>query len=69
MPAMPAHVFTMRLTERAERVITRAAKRRGMPVSSYVREVALEQARRENAAHRQARAIRHAAVEAAEEGV
>lgn len=67
MPATPAHVFTMRLTARAERVLARAAKRRGMPVSTYVRTVALEQALRENAAHRQARLIRRMAVETAED--
>ena len=69
MPDAPGRILALRLPARADRVLARAAKRRGLPLSTYIRTVALEQARRENAAHRQARVIRHAAVETAEEGV
>lgn len=63
MPAHPTSVFALRLTPTAERVLARAAKRRGLPLSTYIRTVALEQARRENAAVRQARIIRQSAIE------
>lgn len=68
VPDAPGRILALRLRPRDDRALARAAKRRGLPISTYIREVAVAQARAENTAHRQVQAIRRAAVEVADEG-
>lgn len=58
MPSLPtgAVILPIRLNAKARRDLTWAAKREGLPLSTYLREAALEDAHRKRCASKAARA-------------